>query len=350
MEINLELVHERLNMQPSRRLKRCLRSTQRPFAENNARAARSGKKVGQDSQYFRRKRLVNSLRELHGLGFEIEDAKHIQHKHVRALVTYWLAMDYSANTIKDRMSAIRVFLSWVGKGGMIGPATDYVSEADRHRVEVKTVAEESKSWSDYGVDLAAKIALVTERNPRVAMILLLCEVLGLRRREACTFRPHDALTELAAGAVQVTHGTKGGHDREVAQFSPEMQKAVLELACELVDRPGASLIPTGKNLAQFLGTVRNVCNRCGLTRDEHCNPHALRHNFANALYEHLSGYLTPVKGKGLHTPVDRDAAAKREAQIDAARRAVSRNLGHNRTRITGAYIGGMRKARSKKQK
>lgn len=347
MEMNLDRIQKRLALPPGRRLRRCLRSTQRPFADNNTRAARSGKKVGMDSQYFRRKRFTNSLEELHALGYEIENARHIQHKHVRALVAYWLARDYSASTIRDRLSAIRTFLSWVGKGGMIGPATDYVSVADRHRVEVRTVAEEPKSWCDHGVDLAAKIALVTERNPRVAAVLLVCEVFGLRRREACTLRPHDALTELAAGAVLVTHGTKGGRDRVVGQFSPERQMSVLELACKLVDRPGASLIPKGKNLAQFLGTVRNVCHRAGMTRDEHCNPHAMRHSFANALYEHLSGYLAPVKGNGLHAPLDGDAAANREAQIDAARRTVSRNLGHNRTRITGAYIGGLRKARSK---
>lgn len=347
MELNLEAIQKRLSLPPGRRLKRCLRSTQRPFAENNARAARSGKKVGQDSQYFRRKRLVNSLRELHGLGLEIEDAKHIQHRHVRALVAYWLAMEYSASTIRDRLSAIRTYLSWVGKQGMIGPATDYVSEVDRHRVEVKTVAEASKSWSDYGVDLAAKIARVTACNPLVAGVLLLCETFGLRRREACTLRPHDALSELRAGAVLVTHGTKGGRNRTVPQFSRERQESVLELVCLLVDRPGASLIPQGKNLAQFLGTVRNVCNRCGLTRDEHCNPHALRHNFANALYEHLSGYLSPLKGEGLYASVDEASSAHRDAQIEAARRAVSQSLGHNRTRITGAYLGGVRKARSK---
>lgn len=345
MELNLELVKQRLGAPPGRRLKRSLRSTHTPFSENNTRAARSGKKVGGDTQYLRRKRLVSSLMELHALGYEIEDAKHIQHKHIRALVGYWLAVNYSASTIRDRLSSIRTFLSWVGRQGMIGPATDYVSEADHARVEVTTVAVAPKGWREHGVDLEAKLDVVARRNPRVALVLLIGAVFGLRRREAATLRPHDALMELASGAVQVTHGTKGGRDRDVISFDAEFQRLVLELACGVVDRLGASLIPSGRNLRQFLGTIRNVCNRTGMTRAEHCNPHATRHSYAIALYERLSGVFAPVRGQGLNAPVINDES-NIKAQLDAARRAVSRNLGHNRGRVTSAYIGGPKKTRA----
>lgn len=345
MELNLEVVKQRLNAPPSRRLKSCLRSLHKPFTENNSRAVRSGKKVGRGSQYLRRTRLTNCLKELHAIGYEIEDAKKIQHRHIRALMAYWLAIDLSANTIKDRISTIRIFLSWVGKQGMIGPATDYVSEADRHRVQVTTVAEDPKGWLENGVDIEAKLDEVARRNPRVAMVLLIAAVIGLRRREAATLRPHDAMVELASGSVQVTHGTKGGRDRGVVSFDPEFQKSVLELACCVVDRPGVSLVPSGQNLKQFLGTIRNVCNRAGMTRAEHCNPHAMRHSYAVALYERLSGVLAPVKGQGINAPVDGDDSHMK-AKLNAARRAVSRNLGHNRARVTSAYIGGLKKSRA----
>lgn len=348
MVLNLEHIHYRLSAQPGRRLKRCLRSTHLPFKENNARAARSGKKVGGDSQYYRRKRLVSCMIELHAIGFEIEDARHLQHKHIKALIAYWLACDFSASTIQNRMTSIRTFLSWVGKTGMIGPATDYVSEADRHRVMVKTVAETPKGWAEHGVDVAARLDKLVQKSPRSAMVILICESLGVRRKEACTLRPHDALAELESGSVLITHGTKGGRDRDVVSFDLEGQKEVLKLASLLVDGPGASLIPKGMSAKQFLTKFRNDCRRAGFTRDEHCNPHAFRHSHAIALYEKLSGYLAPVKGQGLYTPVDGDEAARRAAQIDAARLAVSRNLGHNRAKVTGAYIGGLKRSRSKK--
>jgi len=53
----------------------------------------------------------------------------------------------------------------------------------------------------------------------------------------------------------------------------------------------------------------------------------LRHEYAHRTYEHISGQLSPIRSNNV-------------ARVDVvAKGVVSKQLGHNRPSVAGAYIG-----------
>lgn len=333
----------------SRKLKTALRSLHRPFNEHNDRAVRSGKKVGRKSQIHRRERVELCIRQVHALGYEIEDGANLGQKHIAALMRYWLAVGHKACTIQNHMTALRTYLSWMGKGDMVGPAETYLpSGVDPERVRVPTVARSPKGWAENGVDLAAKIRELIKIDDRVAMVLLVEAEFGLRRREAAVFRPGVQLDRLGGtitlGAqIEFSEGTKGGRRRTVVVVS-QRQIEVIKLALKFCNRRGDSLIEPGMNLDQFDNRMSYVLRKAGFTKANFCNPHALRHTYAVALYEGLTGYEAPVRGNGRFNPVEGDPGKVGEI-LECAQRAVAENLGHNRPQVSRAYLGGIRAAK-----
>lgn len=344
-KIDLDEIKQKLASPPTRKLKKCLRSLREPFERNNDRAARSGKKIGRTSQANRLARVELSMRELHAIGYELEDGAAFKQKHAYALMRYWLAKGFDAATIQNRMSALRCYLEWVNKGDMLGQAERYLPEGvDAARVRIVSVAQKPKGWAENGVDLVSMIKKVLEIDPRVAVVILLSAAFGVRRREACCFRPGVELArlggELRIGQmVSIKEGTKGGRGRSVP-INEQYQIDIINLALSFCRRPSSSMVPDGMDLQQFLNRVRNVCSRTGMTKANNCHPHAMRHSYAVNLYEKISGFQAPVRGNGCFTPVE-DGMNRAGDMIDTAARAVAKNLGHDRPQITRAYVGGL---------
>jgi integrase len=86
-------------------------------------------------------------------------------------------------------------------------------------------------------------------------------------------------------------------------------------------------------LKQNQGHFYRALEKVGITKKESgVVPYGLRHEFANDTYEEKAGVASPVRGGSVP---DRETDR-------AARRAVSRLLGHHRAQVTGSYCGSPR--------
>jgi site-specific recombinase XerC len=180
---------------------------------------------GSISSHATRKKYANSLhksfRDLEALGFKLSDAKNLKGKHLVALGKYFeqqaIAGKLKPSTIQNRFSALRVYAQWIGKAGMVEATHKYV---DPDLVKRSSICRYDHSWSAQGVDVAAKLAEISQKDPRVGLQLRLELAFGLRSKEAMMLRPYLA----DKGAyLDVSVGTKGGRPRAVPINTPEQR-------------------------------------------------------------------------------------------------------------------------------
>lgn len=162
-------------------------------------------------------------------------------------------------------------------------------------------------------------------DPYVRMSLQLQEAFGLRREESIKFQPRHA----DRGDCIVLKGpwTKGDRPRRVPITTPE-QRAVLDQAHQLAG--AGSLIPAQKTYIQQRDMYDGQCKAAGLSR-----MHGLRHHYAQAQYEALTGWKAPAaSGPSAHNPTP-----EQRAKDAMARQIISHELGHERPQITAVYLG-----------
>ncbi len=266
------------------------------------------------TQAQRERVLTLIANQLHKLGFTQMHAKSLKPKHVEALVKHWLESDIAVGTIKNRMAAIRWWAAKVGKRNAVArsnahfgiPCRQYANSTNR----AKKLEEE-------------KLARVTDAHVR--MSLELQREFGLRREEAIKIRPH--LADKGKILWLKDTWTKGGKEREVP-IRTESQRAVLDRARVLAGN--GSLIPSHKTYKSQENLYEGQCIRAGL-----CKMHGLRHAYAQRRFEELAGFPAPKAGG----PKRADLTDKQRALDRQARAVISRELGHERLRITVTYLG-----------
>lgn len=300
-------------------------SLNRLLARHLRRSADGRKAISHATIADRRQCFDRMLRELHALGFPLRAIGNFKPKHARVLMQHWEARGVSASTLQKRWSYLKLLCRWIGKPGMLGEAGDYLQAPDRYRRT--TAARTDRSWTGQGVDPLEVLARVVSKDVDVAQVLCLQLAFGLRLQEASLLRP---LQDDHGEVLQVIAGTKGGRPRRVP-IETESQRAVLNEARSLVKHTARrSLIPVHYDLRRWLNHCYTVFRACGITRAEGITSHGVRHQYANDLYEQLTGSSSPVRGGG--PPAD-------PAQAKAARLTVSARLGHAREAITTAYFG-----------
>jgi integrase len=233
--------------------------------------------------------LYASFERLREMEYRLNDVTGLREKHVQALMTDLHARGMSASTLQNTLSILRTFAEWIGKAGMVRGIEQYLGKGVAERT---SIAKEDKSWTAKGVDSAAKIAEVRERDPRVAIQLELAQVFSLRAREAMQLRPHiaDKGTHLS-----VSHGTKGGRDRTVPIVTAA-QREVLDRAKALCATKASSTADQLMKLHQWKNHFYRVVRSCGISRADGFTVHGLRHQYANDRYRELSGSDSPVRG------------------------------------------------------
>lgn len=266
--------------------------------------------------------LYAGFERLRQLNFRMETVMSLRGKHIEALAKDWHARGFSASTVHNSLSIFRTFAEWIGKAGMVRGVEHYLGPGTSAR---SSIANQDKTWSGHGVDVAAKIEQVRQKDVRVALQLQLQLAFGLRAREAMQLRPHIA----DKGAyLNVTHGTKGGRDRVEPIRTPE-QRALLDHAKTVCATRSSSTSDPQRSLAQWKNHYYQVVRSCGITRKDGITSHGLRHQYANGRYRDLTGSDSPVRGGA---PVDRDTDR-------AAREVVAEELGHSREAVTTHYLG-----------
>lgn len=252
--------------------------------------------------------------QLHALGYRGMEATSLKPKHVEALVKHWQAGAISVGTQKNRMAALRWWARKVDSQNVIARHNDYFGIPDRTFV--------SKTSKAIAVTAAV---LDRVKDDHVRLSLALQQAFGLRREEAIKFQPRYA--DRGDHVVLKDSWTKGGKARAIP-IRTERQRATLDGAHKLVG--SGSLIPAARNYRQQLRVYERHTANAGLSK-----PHGLRHAYAQYRYTELTGWQPPTAGGPTASALTPDQRAiDREARL-----IISRELGHERERITAVCLG-----------
>jgi len=266
-----------------------------------------------NTQADRMRSLALAARQLRETGFRQMKASSLKGKHVQALLERWQGEGLSSGTIKNRLSHLRWWADKIGKAGILPSDNTQLGVPGRRYVTNISKAREPD-------DRLAKIT-----DPHVRVSLRLQAAFGLRREESIKFQPRHA----DGGDHIAIKGSwaKGGRDRTVPITTPE-QRAVLDEAHRLAG--SGSLIPAHKTYIQQRHVYDGQCKAAGLS-----NMHGLRHRYAQMRYEALTGWKAPAAGG----PAKALFSASQRTTDQHARQQISRELGHERLKVTSIYLG-----------
>lgn len=265
------------------------------------------------TQADRRRILMLASRQLREAGFRRMRATSFNGKHVQTLVGRWRAEGLSAGTLKNRLAALRWWAEKINRARMI-PSDNALLDISKRQF----VTTESK---------ARQLGNATEgvSDPYVRISLALQQAFGLRREESIKFQPRYA--DQGDRIVLKGSWTKGGRPRAVPIVTAK-QRTVLNEAHRIAG--AGSLIPAHKTYIQQRHTYDGQCKAAGLS-----HMHGLRHHYAQARYETLTGWKAPAAG-GPST----ETLSLEQCLLDAiARQTISYELGHDRAQITAVYLG-----------
>ena len=266
------------------------------------------------TQHDREVILTLVANQLHEGGFRHLRAQGLRSKHIEHLVQRWHADGLSAGTFKNRMSALRWLAEKIDKQNIVARENAAYGIAERRHVSNVSKARELDD---------DKLGRVTD--PYTVMSLRLQAAFGLRREESIKITPDWAdrgeVLQLKAS------WTKGGREREVP-ITSDQQRQVLDQAKALAK--GGGLIPAEMSYRDQLYRFKAQTTRAGIDR-----VHGLRHAYAQARYEQLTGWKAPAAGG----PSSKDLSPEQKLADRNARLTISRELGHEREQITAVYLG-----------
>ncbi len=173
-------------------------------------------------------------------------------------------------------------------------------------------------------------AVRVKLGDRVAAVVELARELGLRTKEAALLDARAALAQARVkGSVSITFGTKGGRKREVPIASQEQVQALQRAArAQGGDR---SMIPTDQSWQKWRS--KELREARYLVRQHTTGGlHDLRSAYACQRYQEKTGHAAPA-ASGFITDKSKDLAARKQ---------ISKELGHNRVEVVAEYIGGRR--------
>ena len=265
--------------------------------------------------------------------YKLAKPHNLKRKHIDALVADWLARGLSAAYIHNMLSMFRVFAIWIGKPNLIASTVDVVPDPARKRRGQVAIVD--KSWSQRGINILEKLALIAKSDLRLAMVLELMWMFGLRLKEASLLCPWLADQKVY---LDIARGTKGGRDRTHVIITHE-QRDLIERAKAVVEDKNTCCIPRGMSYRSWQNHVYYVLRTHGITRKTiGTSTHGLRNQHLNDLYEEIADAPSPVRGG---QPGDV------KPEIDRfARQQVAETAGHGRRRASSAYLGGVLRRRA----
>lgn len=257
--------------------------------------------------------LAQIARELREMGYRNMHARSLAGRHVDALIDRWRMASLSVGTIKNRLCAVRWWAEKVGKEGVVPAENSQLGIPERRMVAIESKAKE----------LDERLSKVSD--PHVQMSLLLQRAFGLRREEAIKFRPSYA--DRSDHIVLKGSWTKGGRERSIP-ITTGQQRVVLDAVHRLAGE--GSLIPLHRTYVEQLHVYEGQTKAAGLR-----GMHGLRHAYAQARYETLTGRKAPAAGG----PAVRALDGSQRVADACARQMISHELGHNRPEISSVYLG-----------
>lgn len=171
--------------------------------------------------------------------------------------------------------------------------------------------------------------MTAKGDDRGAAVVRLARLWGMRAQEATLQNLDRMLEEIArTGSASILDGCKGGRKDIGRKLSATPERmAALEYA--LTVRPAGSrcLLAADENVKLL---YQRELNRCRRVLKAHGIPsyRELRAGFAADIYEEVTG-VPPMQGIAVDVALDK-----------AARKYLSRVLGHGREQVSSCYVGG----------
>jgi site-specific recombinase XerC len=262
----------------------------------------------------RERNLSLMANQLYEQGYKDLKVHQLGGRHVTALVQRWADEGLATGTIKNRMSALRWWAEKVNRASVVARDNSAYGIADR-----VFVTNESKAKT-LGDDNLLKI-----QSPEVALSLRLQQQFGLRREEAIKFRVSYA--DKGDRVSLKGSWTKGGRSRDVPVNTPEQRQLLNELHAFCGK---GSLIPQHLMYVQQKRIYERQCINAGLNK-----MHGLRHAYAQARYEKLTGWRCRAAGG----PPAKELTPEQRALDREVRLVISAELGHEREDVTAQYLG-----------
>jgi integrase len=240
----------------------------------------------------------------------------LKQKHVKHLNDVWLQGGLNVSTIKNRNSHLRWLCRKLGK-------TDVVSSNEQLGIGQRAYVN---NHINKAIDIN-QVDFSNLNNQSVLVQIYLQRHLGLRREEAIKIKPYQA--DKGTHIELQPSWCKGGRGRIVPILTPEA-RYWLDEAKKLVENPKHSLIPTNKSYIQYRHHYDKQTRLAGVK-----GAHGLRHAYAQARYQELTGRDCPKCG-GL---TSKQLTPEQKALDREARLTISEALGHSRLQITVNYLG-----------
>ena len=265
------------------------------------------------TQINRQRGLTAIAADLKSLGFELKGARSLKPKHVEALVEMWRDAGIAKASMRNRMSWLRWWAQKIDKVSVI--------HKDNARYEIN---EDDDHQHNQAFSLT-KEQLQAIRDSHIRVSVMMQAAFGLRREEAMKFTPREAILK---DCIRLKGSwTKGGRPRTIP-ITSQHQRLILD-AARTVAKNG-SLIPSERSYAEHLRLYERSLMKAGIRR-----AHGLRHRYAQARYEKLTGMKCPLNGGP-----DRSMMTDEQYELDRQARArISKELGHSRIEITDVYLG-----------
>ena len=172
---------------------------------------------------------------------------------------------------------------------------------------------------------------------RIAALMELQRTFGLRFKESCLLNPKLALREaIKYGRITLKAGTKGGKRRRV----PCRPQGLLALEKAILVQDGRSMIPGSMLYSEFRKECYEQAAIAGI------GFHSERHYYAQERYQEITFAPAPIdagwnrKERIANLANFLNISEDEATVIDHdARLQISIELGHNRVRISNAYLG-----------
>ncbi len=260
----------------------------------------------------RTKVLNLAAKQLLNHGYKLKDPSGLKTKHINHLVTRWQNEGLAAKTIKNRMAALRWVAGKIGKPNIVA--------RDNNAYSIPNVRNNPIGKSKtLDMDKHARI-----RSNLIKLSLRLQQEFGLRKEESMKFNLSYALLN---DHIRIKGSwTKGGKYREIPITNNSQHKLLSDIAKVT---KGALIEPEKKYVDQMRLYDRET-TRVGLSKN-----HGLRHHYARQRYLELTGWKCPADGG----PHRKDLSASVHERDTLVRIQISKELGHERLKITYAYLG-----------
>jgi integrase len=270
---------------------------------------------------------------LWGLGFQLENPEGITEKHVRAVIRHEWAYGISPGAFSVLMTQLKKLSTWIKKPGMVKAPHFYLPEVEPSAFKRQKIAIKSKSATGNGFELETLINRADAINQRFGAMVRLEITFGLRRSEVLQIQPYlddkNLYLDIRPGVAKNGLARTIPIENKIQRQALDYAKTIVKIREHLgwVDKPstGNQLLKRNENRYNYyMGKLGLTKKLSGITG------HGLRSQYAEDMAV-LKGFVPATMG-GSTGQLDQES-------LDLVRLQISKNMGHSRTSVTGAYYG-----------